>query len=494
VTRLLAIAERHLEAYNTRDFDTWDTLLDDDVELVADGGRMRGRAAVRAFAAATMRAFPGLRAELIRVAAESEDTIVIEYRPVNPDPARHQWRLDGIVCEIYEVRAGRIASIHSYCLAGAGDSTATALRSLLEEQRALRRVATLAAGGASLCEILQEVAVQASRALGRESATLVRYDGDGHAVVVADHGNRVPLGMRVPADDDSMAAELARSLGMRACVGAPIRVGGCRWGLICVTSFDGPLPPGTEDRLAQFAELVGTAIANAESRAELRASRARVVAATDESRRRIQRDLHDGAQQRLVHTIINLKVARSAVRDDDPLAEILGEALRNAESATAELRELVHGIVPHALGHGGLHTGVRSLIGEMELPVRVDIAPGRLPAPVERTAYFVVAEALTNAVKHAGATSAHVSAVVEGDVLALEISDDGIGGADPGRGTGLLGLSDRVAASGGTVALMSPPGRGTTLAVRLPAGTDHRRNGRFERRRASDRAPIAIER
>jgi signal transduction histidine kinase len=204
---------------------------------------------------------------------------------------------------------------------------------------------------------------------------------------------------------------------------------------------------------------------------ELRAQKlsARLVAAADETRRRIQRDVHDGAQQRLVHTVITLKLAKAALADARrPVAELVDEALLNAERATAELRELVHGIMPAALSRGGLRAGLESLVGHVDLPVRVDVPSQRLPKPLETTAYFIVAEALTNVVKHAGAGSAHVRAAIDGDVLKLEIRDDGIGGADPGRGSGLAGLGDRVDASGGTIAITSPPGEGTTLADKIP--------------------------
>jgi signal transduction histidine kinase len=213
---------------------------------------------------------------------------------------------------------------------------------------------------------------------------------------------------------------------------------------------------------------------NEELRAQkLTAARARLVAAADESRRRIQRDVHDGAQQRLVHTIITLKLAKRALGDASGQASaFVDEALVNAERATAELRELVHGIMPAALSRGGLRAGVESLAGHVDLPVRVDVPSQRLPTTLETTAYFIVAEALTNVVKHAGAGSAHVRAVIEGNALNLDVRDDGIGGANPDRGSGLAGLADRVDASGGTIAITSPPGEGTTLAVKLPIEHD----------------------
>jgi len=196
------------------------------------------------------------------------------------------------------------------------------------------------------------------------------------------------------------------------------------------------------------------------------------VTTADESRRRIQRDLHDGAQQRLVHTVITLKLLKSIAGDGTNVA-LVDEALRSAEQATAELRGLVRGIAPAALTRGGLRAGIASHLDHVDLPVRADVTPRRFPATVEMTAYFVVAEALTNVVKHAGATLAHVRvAEDDGGALLVEVSDDGAGGADVRRGTGLVGLTERVAASGGSISIVSPPGRGTTLTVRLPLGDE----------------------
>jgi signal transduction histidine kinase len=182
----------------------------------------------------------------------------------------------------------------------------------------------------------------------------------------------------------------------------------------------------------------------------------------------VVRDLHDGAQQRLVHTIVTLKQARRALRPGrDPAARLVDEALRHAETATQELRELAHGILPSALTNGGLRAGILALASRMCIPVEVEVSVGRLPGPVEATAYFIVAEALTNVVKHARAQSATVSARVAGGLLELEVSDDGIGGVRP-NGTGLLGLRDRLSAVGGTFRVNSPAGGGTAIAALIP--------------------------
>jgi signal transduction histidine kinase len=198
------------------------------------------------------------------------------------------------------------------------------------------------------------------------------------------------------------------------------------------------------------------------------ASRARIVAATDEERRRVVRDLHDGAQQRLVHTIITLKLARRALEDEQAAAPALvDEALDHAECANVELRELAHGILPAVLSKGGLRAGVDSLGSRMPVPVEIDVAVGRLPAAVEATAYFVVAEALTNVAKHARAARAEVTARIEHGRLAVQVRDDGVGGARP-DGSGLIGLADRLAAIDGRLRVESPPDGGTVVAAAIP--------------------------
>jgi signal transduction histidine kinase len=231
-----------------------------------------------------------------------------------------------------------------------------------------------------------------------------------------------------------------------------------------------PLPADTGARLAQFADLVAVAIANAEMNAELVASRARVVATADETRRRLQRDVHDGAQQRLVHAVIALKLARGTAEAGSPAAGFVDEALTHVERASSELRDVVHGILPVSLTHGGLRIGLESLVSDLALPVDVRITTPRLAAATETTAYFVVAEALTNAVKHSRAREVRLDVHLDGGTLVIEVRDDGVGGADPARGTGLTGLADRVDAAGGAMAIVSPPGEGTTVRAALPAG------------------------
>jgi signal transduction histidine kinase len=239
--------------------------------------------------------------------------------------------------------------------------------------------------------------------------------------------------------------------------------------MVAAWNHEESLSSATEERMAQFTELVATAIANANSRAELAASRTRVVATADETRRRIERDLHDGAQQRLTHTVITLKLARRALGEaDGPVVELVDEALEHAERATAELRDLAHGILPAALSRGGLRAGVETLVSRMRLPVSVDVTAERLPPPIEATAYFIVAEALTNVVKHARARSAQVTACLERGLLRVEVRDDGVGGARLDGSSGLLGLHDRAAAMNGQLTVESPKGGGTVLAATLP--------------------------
>lgn len=228
------------------------------------------------------------------------------------------------------------------------------------------------------------------------------------------------------------------------------------------------LPPDTESRLVAFTELVATAIANAQTRNELADSRARILAAEDEERRRVVRDLHDGAQQRLVHTVVTLKMARTAVEEQRRDASgLVTEALQHAEGATGELRELAHGIMPSVLARGGLRAGVGALASRMPLPVETDVSVDRLPPDVEATAYFVVAEALTNVAKHARADHAEVVARMEDGELRVQVSDDGVGGADE-QGSGLVGLGDRLAVLEGTLRVESPADGGTRVVAAIP--------------------------
>jgi signal transduction histidine kinase len=336
------------------------------------------------------------------------------------------------------------------------------------------------------------VAEEVSRVLGIRDTAVLRYEGDDTVTVVAnarpidppvpDGGRRTLAGDSVagrvqrtgrPARVENYAAidgalpAAAEATGIRSGAGAPIVVEGRLWGVIVAGSQEPSLPPGTEQRIGQFTELVATAISNVEARRELAASRARIVAATDDERRRVVRDLHDGAQQRLVHSIINLKIAHGALARDERGSALVAEALEQAERANVELRELAHGILPAALTRGGLVAGVEALGSRTPVPVEIAVSVDRLPAAVEATAYFVVAEALTNVAKHARATSAAVRAHVDGGTLRLEVRDDGVGGARP-DGPGLVGLADRLATLDGRLRVESPADHGTLVAADIP--------------------------
>jgi signal transduction histidine kinase len=257
--------------------------------------------------------------------------------------------------------------------------------------------------------------------------------------------------------------------GLRSAVGMPVHVDGRLWGMIAVGSGRGPLPPDTEQRMTEFTDLVATAVANAQSRAELITSRARIVAASDETRRRIERDLHDGAQQRLVALALRL---RSAAAPFSGRGEIRSEVADVAAELTAvieELREISRGIHPAILSEAGLRPALRALGRRSAVPVELDVrVDSRLPAPVEAAAYYVVSEILANAAKHARASVVEVDAEASGGTLRVRVRDDGIGGADPKRGSGLVGLKDRIEALDGTFSVHSPVGRGTTVSCELP--------------------------
>ncbi len=353
---------------------------------------------------------------------------------------------------------------------------------LADEQAALRRVAELVARGASLAEVFDDVSSEASRLLASPTA-LVRFD-EGGPVVAASHSSSPSTpggeldaselrrlfgpgpGSPVPPDRDVIAA--ARAGGIDGYAAVPVVVEGRTWGALLTRTSGGPPTATTADQLDKFAALAAAAIANAENKSELTASRARVVATADDTRRRLQRDVHDGAQQRLVQTVLTLKLARDAADAGESTAELIDEALRYAERATTELRDLVHGILPASLSRGGLRSGIESLVADLPTPVQLDFDAPRLPAELEITAYFVVAEALTNVVKHAGATRASVAIRLYEGRLTITVGDDGVGGADAARGSGLTGLRDRVEAAEGTISVTSPDGDGTLVRVSLP--------------------------
>jgi signal transduction histidine kinase len=362
---------------------------------------------------------------------------------------------------------------------------------LAEEQAALRRVATIVARESPSEEVFAAVAKEVGLLLGSDGAVVHRFDADGESTVVGSWGNAFRVGSRFKLDESSVTAlvhriqqparlddpELAsdslaasgRELGLRSAVGCPVVVNGRLWGAIgAASSSPEPIPADVESRIAQFTELVGTAIANAQARSDLAASRARIVAAADDERRRVVRDLHDGAQQRLVHTIVTLKLAKRALEpDEQEVGALVNEALQHAETATSELRELAHGILPAVLTRGGMRAGVAALASRMSIPVEIEISVDRLPSAVEATAYFTVAEALTNVAKHSHADRATVKARLQSQSLQVEVCDDGVGGAQA-DGTGLVGLKDRLAVLEGSLRVESPPDGGTRIAASIP--------------------------
>ncbi|MHB8689971.1 MAG: sensor histidine kinase [Solirubrobacteraceae bacterium] len=380
------------------------------------------------------------------------------------------------------------------------------LARLADEQAALRRVATLVARGVPPQELFAAVTKEVAQLLGVARAAMCRYEPDCAVAFVAGWdccGGEFPaVGRKWPIEEKEIAMLVARTVrparvegfrgewprdsthdgtgdedggggggGGDSLVGTPIVVDGRLWGVITVAVPAGdPLPRDTETRLAAFTDLLATAIANADSRAELGASRARIVAAADRERRRIERDLHDGAQQRLVGLGLQLRAAQAAMPSG--LGELHGELEQIAQGLARVqdgLREMARGIHPAILAHGGLGPVLKAIARRSPLRVKFDIRGlARLPEQVEVAAYYVVSEALANAAKHAFASVVHVEVEQVDGVLRVGVRDDGAGGADPSRGTGLVGLKDRVETLGGRINVSSAPEAGTSLEVEIP--------------------------
>jgi signal transduction histidine kinase len=369
---------------------------------------------------------------------------------------------------------------------------------LATEQLALRRVATLVAQGAPSSKVFETVTREVGRLSGADLARLERYEADGTVTGVAGwsrEGDReLAVGTRLALEGVSIAAMVrdaggpvrvdsfarasgpiaqeARALGIRSSVGCPISLGGRVWGVIAASSRrDVPFPAGTESQIAEFTELVATAIANAESRAELAASRARIVASTDEARRRIERDLHDGVQQRLITIGLELQGVKAApLSDQSSLVSNLEDEVR---AVLDQVREVSRGVHPVILSQGGLGPALRMLARRSALPVELEVgAAERLPEPVEVAAYYVVSEGLANAAKYSGASVVRVALAIRDGTLHLSVRDDGVGGADPTRGSGIVGLTDRVEALGGTLVVTSPPDEGTSIVLEMPVELD----------------------
>jgi PAS domain S-box-containing protein len=361
------------------------------------------------------------------------------------------------------------------------------LRRLAGEQAALRRVATLVARGVSPAEVFLAVAKEVEGLLDAQATTIGRLEPDGTMAIVASSGtarDELPVGARVRPESGLAITEVMRTgrsaratdsdfvnrLGIRCRVAVPIIVEGSLWGSIAAGTDREQFPDDAELRMAAFTELAGTAIANAASRSELAASRRRIVAASDETRRRIERDLHDGTQQRLVSLALAVRVAEADVpADQGDLRAELSQIATSLAGAIADLQDLARGIHPAILSQGGLGPALRTLARRSAIPVQLDLTSNeRLPDPIEAAAYFVASEALANATKHAQASAIDVSLAQRNGSLLLSVRDDGVGGADLRQGSGLVGLHDRVEALGGTIRIDSPPGCGTSLVVNLP--------------------------
>ncbi|SNR56895.1 sensor histidine kinase [Actinomadura mexicana] len=355
----------------------------------------------------------------------------------------------------------------------------------------------LVASGAAPSEVYAAMAKEIALAAGTNGASLSRFEADRTVLVVGRYsriGSGLSVGTRVSTEGQNLAAkvlrtgkpsridsyadapgDLAASLrryGIGAAVAVPVVVNGRLWGLAAASNRKAPLPDGIEWRLSRFTDLLGTAIANAQARDDLIASRARVVAATDQTRQRIERDLHDGTQQRLISLALDLRAVEALVPAEQPeLRSRVAAIAGGLAAALEELREISRGIHPAILSEGGLRPALRALARRCPVAADLDVrVEGRLPQATEVAAYYFVAEALANVAKHARARSVQVRAEVGGDRLALCVSDDGLGGADPSAGSGLIGLTDRIEALGGTIAINSPPGGGTRLEALLPAG------------------------
>jgi signal transduction histidine kinase len=370
------------------------------------------------------------------------------------------------------------------------------LRQLAEEQAALRRVATRVAEGVPAHEIFDAVASEIAGTLGLQGVEMARYEAGGIATVISasgDHPFEVGISLTLtdpsamstvfrtgaPARIDDYTAlsggtaEHTRDAGFRSAIAVPIVVEGATWGgIIAFSRRPEPIPERSEVRLSQFTELVATAVSNATARADLIASRARIVEAGDAARRRFERNLHDGTQQHLLALHLDLQQIRASLPEhDQSVVADLEQAERDLMAVLEEVREVSRGLHPPQLSRSGLRAALRALARRSPIPVELEVdLDERPPAPIEAAVYYVVAEAMANAVKHSGASTLSVAvAVARADAaLRATIADDGVGGAVSGAGSGLVGLRDRVEAVGGRMTLDSPRGRGTTISIELP--------------------------
>ena len=373
------------------------------------------------------------------------------------------------------------------------------LNRLVAEQSALRRIATLVARASPPDTVFDAVTEEVGQLMRADLTMLLRYEPDNEAVVVAGwSAHAVPLvaGTRFALPPDGAAMHVYTSqrpwwtpvgegttvpdpfltqYGIRVSVGAPIVMQGDLWGaLIVMATSEERLRPDDAGRTADFTDLIGVAVANMQARADLTAASVRIVEASDQARRKLERDLHDGTQQRLLALLLDLRRIHALTPAEPPgLADELAAVTDDLADAINDLREFSHGIHPVILTERGLESALKALTRRSPVPTELHIhLPSRLPANIETSAYHLVAEALTNTAKHAHASYVRVDATADDRTLRLCIEDDGVGGADPSASSGIRGLGDRVTALGGSSRLASPPGHGTTLWFTIPLAPD----------------------
>jgi signal transduction histidine kinase len=423
-------------------------------------------------------------------------------------PVRHAALVAGglaggdLTVRMPETSPGEIGLLESKfnTMVGSLEVSRDQLRRVADEQGALRRVATLVATGVSPTQVFDAVAAEVGHVLEADHSEIIRFESDDTARVVGYWNDpRVPkvmppLNGHWPIESGTVTATVltterparmknyeratsaigiwSHAVGIRCVVGCPVKVEGRVWGAMLIHSLENePMPGVTEDRMQEFVELVGTAIANAQSRSDLLASRARVVAAADESRRRIERDLHDGAQQQLVTLALKLRTLETTAvaPGQRRLREHLSGLVHDLSNVLDDLQEVSRGIIPPILTRSGLRPALRSLARHSPVPVELNAGIiGRLAERVEVAVYYTVSEALTNVVKHAHASDVRVDLVMEHRTVRLSIHDDGRGGANLSGGSGLVGLKDRVEALGGSIEVVSPAGGGTSVLVEIP--------------------------
>lgn len=442
----------------------------------------------------------GLR---VSVATSLASALVYEYFHLNTTGAfmpEHGQDAVAIIVFLPVALLANILAGQARLRAAESEQRGRQAAALAEQQAALRRVATLVARGVDTSDVYPAAVAELSSGLGIVNVVLVQYESDDAWVLLASHDDnglsKMQIGEHISLDGESVAAmivrtgaparldsyegipgptaERMRQLGIRSAAGAPIVVDDRTWGALVIgSSHEESLPPDTEARIGDFADLVAIAISNAETRAELTASRARIVTASDQARRRFERDLHDGAQQHLVSLGLELQAIGASIEPErQDLRDQLSRVVARLTGVATELQEISRGIHPAILSKGGLGPAIKTLARRSTVPVTLDLEVNRrMPESVEVAAYYVVAEALTNAAKHSRASGVGIRAVTDDNQLRLTISDDGIGGAVAAHGSGLIGLKDRVQALTGRLDISSPSGSGTTLTVAIPFDT-----------------------